>query len=536
MSAIVTPMHGHSAIPDLQTGLQYLSQLSLANPPQAELELNRFLDSLLQNPPRADSYLNLLEQARIPLCFVEEHLARNYTNKSLPLGDNEERAFSQVVSTWLKAARAYAHCAQLDQSTDDPEHVLRVALVLHRCIYYTGMAIVEHHRARRELPPGLWLDLHGYFASAEEWGVATLAVPDALDPLGRSTHCTAAFVSLLLSELAGPYSLSVRDQGLIRRWAGNWAPLVSLHAAVPGEPLPSFVVDLMQDCGLRSSTECLKTEHLRRIDTSRLAMQIAQVRQQLRRKVPPGQIGLGDDCTAGQCNQLLEKIARPWAQARAPRKFRRHEATGIARVCIGFEAIHYFISGKEFVQPENAQAYSRQQYERMFAFRHMVEPAQQLQMEPRQLGFQTDSWEVVNQSANGFRLMRTIAGKSMSHGQLLAICPHDGECYLLAHTTWLMQEQGGGLVAGVGALPGVPQAVAVRPQADTAQNREMFSRGVLLPAVPAINAEPSLVVPRGWYHAGRLLEIHTDRIVRVKLVEMLDEGPDFERVSFIAEA
>ncbi|MDA0191360.1 MAG: hypothetical protein OSW77_13845, partial [Proteobacteria bacterium] len=271
MNAVISQAPGPLAIPDLQTGLQILSRLPLANPLQAEGELNRFLDSLLQEPPEPAVYLTLLEQTRVPLCFVEEELARRYVGKPLPLGDLEENAFTQVVATWLKAARAYAHCAQLDTTRDDPEHAQRVALVLHRCIHYTGMAIVEHLRARRMLRRGLWLDLHGYFASAEEWGVATLPVPDALDPLGRSTHCTAAYVALLLCELAGPYSLTVRDLGLVRRWAANWSPLVGLQRALPGEPLPQFVIDLMHDCGLRATADCLQTEHLRRLDTTRLA-------------------------------------------------------------------------------------------------------------------------------------------------------------------------------------------------------------------------------------------------------------------------
>ena len=92
---------------------------------------------------------------------------------------------------------------------------------VHRCSYYPGMVLLGNQRAQRELPLGLWLDLHAYFAAAEEKGVATLSIPDALDPQGRSTHCTAAFISLLLSELAGPYSLSIRDQNLTRRWANR---------------------------------------------------------------------------------------------------------------------------------------------------------------------------------------------------------------------------------------------------------------------------------------------------------------------------
>lgn len=98
---------------------------------------------------------------------------------------------------------------------------------------------------------GLWLELHGYYGSAEEWGVATLAVPDALDPLGRSTDCTTAYIAFLMCDMAGSFSLSVRDQTLVRRWASHWSPLVSLHKAEPGEALPQYVVDLMQDMALR---------------------------------------------------------------------------------------------------------------------------------------------------------------------------------------------------------------------------------------------------------------------------------------------
>ena len=54
--------------------------------------------------------------------------------------------------------------------------------------------------------------------------------------------------------------------------------IVSRHPAVVGEPLPQFVIDLTQDVGLYLTTDCLQTEHLRRLDTSRLAMQMSQTR------------------------------------------------------------------------------------------------------------------------------------------------------------------------------------------------------------------------------------------------------------------
>lgn len=538
MSTVGIPRVGEAiglAIPDLETGLNFLSRLPLANPLQAEVSLNQFFDSLLASPPPALTYLNLLEQTRVPLCFVEEELARRYVNKPLPLGEVEEQAFEQVIAIWRKVTRAYSQCAQLDADADDPEHPLRVALVLHRCIYYTTMIIVEHHRARRELPAGIWLDLHGYYASAEEWGVATYPLADALDPHGRATHCTAAFVTALLMDLAGPYSLTVRDQGLIRRWATQWSPLVSVHPCEPGEALPPFVVDLMQDNGLKPVADCLNTSQVRRLDTSRLAMALTQTRQQLAQKLSPAQVGLGEDCSAGLCRRLLDHLSRPWTQARAARKFRRHATSGIAKVGSGFEAMHYFISGKEFTQPENTRVYSRQEFDTLFVFRHMDDPTAKLQIHQGIQVARPDDWEVVNQSANGFRLMRSIAGSKVAHGELLAVCPHDGDRYFLAQVTWLMQDRSFGLVAGIAALPGAPQAIAARMLTGHTGKSEMYSRAFLLPAIEAVGELQSVVLPGGWYQAGRVIEVFTDAPWRVRLDHVLQEGPDFERISFSLE-
>jgi hypothetical protein len=76
MSAVLANNPATMKISDLQTGFRILSRLPLANSHQAQLEINNFLDSLLQAPPPGDVYLQLLEQTRISLCFIEEQLAR----------------------------------------------------------------------------------------------------------------------------------------------------------------------------------------------------------------------------------------------------------------------------------------------------------------------------------------------------------------------------------------------------------------------------------------------------------------------------
>ena len=515
------------AIGDLQAGYEAASRIALNNPPQAEADLCQLLDSLFAAPPDGETYFRLLEHLRASIAVVAEELARRYLNKPLPLAELEEGVFQRIVALWLKTARAYAHCAENDSPDDDAaSHSRRVALILHRCIHHTGLAIIAHQRARRDYPWGLWHDLHGYYASAEEWGVATQQIPDVV--ADATTDCTAAYIAFLLSDMAGCYSLTVRQQALVRRWAMAWSPLVSLQRVEDSSP--QYVIDLMQDVALRP----LSTEHLRRLDTSRLSLQIIQTRERLRQKIPPAELALGDDCTSGQCRRLLDHLSHPWSQARAPRKFRRHDSHGSCRVCTGFDDIHYFISGREFEQPDSARTYSRREFEALGTFRHQDDPRQVLQIHQKQLTYNTDSWKVANTSANGFRLTRSSAGRKMAHGQLLSLCPHDGERFLLAQTTWLMQEKSGGLVAGIRTLPGIPLAIAARRVDVSGTAEGKFARAFLLPAAPAVAAEQSLIIPAGWFKYAQVIELFSDDSSRVQLLRVLDDGPDFERVGFAA--
>ncbi len=519
---------------DLADGGAYLSQLVLANPMVAEQQLMRFLDALLAAPPAPAVLLGLLEQARTPLCFVEEEMARRYHGKAVPLAEEEEANFQQVVTAWRKAAKAYALCARLEQpDTGNVNYRSMMATILHRCLYYTGMVVLEHFRARRELPPGIWLELHGYYESAEEWGIAYLPVQDTLENSLQASHCAAAYVTLMLIDIASPYSNSIRNLTLIRRWAGSWAPLVSIHRLDDDLEVPAYVVELMKDAPLHPSAS---NDNLggdaRRVDTTRLGFQINHMLAQLRQRVTPSQLGLGEE-TSSHVLQLLEHLLRPWTQQAAPRRFRRFSSEGVARVAIGFDAMHYLVSGEEFVQPDAANTYSRGEFEELFTFREQVSPGQKLNIRP-QIEFPVDEWSVINHSANGFRLGRSCAGQKIIHGQLMALCPHDGDSFLLAHVTWLMQEQGGGLLAGLATLPGMPQAIGARHLSPNGAH-ERYVRAFLLPALPAIGEEASLVLPAGMYQASRTLEVfNREQSWQVRMMHVVQRGTDFDRVTYQA--
>jgi len=518
----------------LEEGSAWLARLALTDPAAAEQQLARFLEALLRQPPAAAALFGLLEQARKPVHVVEEQMALRYQNKALPLGEDEERCFQQVLAVWRRMGKGYALCARLENpDTTSPDYRQLMATILHRCLYYTGALILEHYRARRELPPGLWLELHGYYETAEEWGIATLPVRDALEDSLQASHCAAAYAAVLLVDIAGPYNNGSRNFNLIRRWAAAWAPLISIHRLDDDFEVPPYVVQLMKDAPLHpSAISDTLGDDARHFDTARLGLQINHLLVQLQRRVAPSQLGLGEEL-GSHVQSLLERLSRPWTQQVAPRKFRRFNSEGLARIATGFEAMHFAVSGEEFVPVDTATAYSRAQFDALFTFRAQVSPSEQMNLR-RKPSYPTDEWQLINQSAKGFRLQRDCGGEKMTLGQLVAVCPPDGGAYLLAQVIWLMQEPSGGLLAGLCTLPGVPRGIGVR-HAGINEQQERRVRAFLLPALPATGEEASLVLPLGMYQASRALEVRQgENTWLARMMHVVQRGSDFEQISYQA--
>jgi hypothetical protein len=105
---------------------------------------------------------------------------------------------------------------------------------------------------------------------------------------------------------------------------------------------------------------------------------------------------------------------------------------------------------------------------------------------------------------------KLLPGRKISHSQLMAFCPHDGDQFLLAQATWLMQENAAGIYCRRGStLPGMPQADLASPGRHPRYNRALCPR---LPAaaVPAITGEASLVMPPECLSCQRVLEMLVD--------------------------
>lgn len=518
-----------------QQCIDLLKSLPLTNLDHARDGLVKLIRGMLATPPEPLAHLEILEQARQPASFVVGEIAKRYSFQPLPPAPQEKDLLLQVVSLLQAMAHSYSEVAS--RGGDLPAVQSRLAVICQRCIHYSGRVILEHFRARREVPPGLWIDLHGYYATAEEWRIAGVQVAEPMNELHGSESCQDAYGAILLVDLANPYGRTPREFVWVLRWASLFAHDTGIvRPSGAAEERRCYGVDLMLDRGLRPLSAQSPSQTLYRFDGIRLAPRIQQLILKLREGVAPSALGLGEDVVMPQGARLLLKLYRPWCHAAAPRRYQRRSGGGRAELSFGFEPIHYYVSGEEFVQPEASRVYSRAEVDSLLTFGERVEGGEKLQLRSAQIGYALERWLVVNQSVAGFKLRHenaeARAGQRIDQNQLIGIRPPDGDRMLLGQVSWTMFESTGALLIGVALLPGTPDALAARQTGVNVTHPGVYSRAFMLPAVAVLKEPNSLIVPRGWYQKDRILEVFVDHTVRIKLGSLLQQGVDFDRVGF----
>lgn len=520
-----------------------LRRISVTDLEEAGRTLMQLLEGMaVANPPPL-AHLQVLEEARPTLDYVLGEVSKRYASRPLPPSSNEEETLRQVVRLWSLMATNYGFVAQRGALAGDGSIDDKRALLAQRRLRYHTLAMTEYFRARQEMPENFWLDLHQLFLSAERSHVATTRVPDALNETWGAQSPLEAYVAMLLTDAASPYSRTPREFLWIARWAQRFAPYCTLQEGKLSSNANLYLLETDSDHGLRPAASIAPDAHVRSLDTAKLASHIQAVVGQLKSGVSAASLGLGEDCVQPACARLVVSLYRPWGLASSGRKFPRKLLHGQLEVCTDPVGVAYFLTGKQFEQPENEQIHYNDftRTEAMLALGERVEQAEltdtQLTERALQLGYVLEAWDVLDQSVAGFRLMRAQGESRLDHRQLIGVRPGAQERILLAEISWLQYLQNGALCCGVSLMPGPPGVLHVRlidPQRKG--TRERFKLGFLVPGVPALKTEPSLIVPAGWYVSERRVEVRGESPWVARMTKLLTRGANFDRVLFTREA
>jgi cyclic-di-GMP-binding protein len=497
---------------DLNRCEDWLARAALAGMPHACSALLTLLEEIEANPPRHPAYLQILERLRYPVMHAEAEQAKGFAGKPLPLNHSDAAAFAQANGLWAAMLRAYGRLLSAALNGKHPELEPSLARLFQRVLACAGETIGTCVLARREFGADYWKLIHQAYAAAEARGIRGETVAD----LSIESSPMAAYVEVLMLQLAQPHRLSHRELDCTRKWVRLWA-----HKAVLSREAPwhgCYAVDLARASGPAWAKAAADSATLRFLDLDRVASSISTRIQRLEEGAEPAALGLGSDFTRFAAQDLLKTLQRAWLESAPERDFPRRASPSPMELVSGFAAIHHAIEGTPVAKSASPSSYSYGEAVRFHTFQPSAE------QDAREQGLET--WETLGESDDGFRLRRGTYGMRLAHRQLVALRPGGARRFILCHVDWLIEGPDQTLTIGARALKGEAKACAVRSSDRSAPKR---SDALMLPVAPGLS--PALLLPTGLYRRAGELELELgNAIKRVTLAGLLEHGFDYDRV------
>ncbi|BCL77290.1 hypothetical protein JHS3_30260 [Jeongeupia sp. HS-3] len=522
---------GSAPFSDARSAKSWLQLLPLINTPVAHAELSEAISQLATSQVAPYETLKILELLREPLHMVQGALAERFLGRALPLGTDEAQARDATVALWEKLAALYG--TGLDAAlAGEPELAAHTSLLAQRRMRYLALAARESLLSYRPIPAALWQQLFDSYQLIEANGLAEKSAKDSLLKVAGIATPQHAFVHLLLLAAATPFHFTGRQirwldehlPGLAQR-----TPLEREAAALPGRG--SLQIDFAQPGPPRRVEPRLAGESIRELDTLQLAQALSRRIKLLRQGESPEKLGLGSLFAAAQVEVLLVELYRTWCEQASERALPRHDSQRHLEAVFGLPRQHALIGHGRFALPDDGPApLGSQDLVRLqlFGQSNSASATADATTTPP-VG---ETWQVRNESAQGLRLSRPCAAGGRIALQQLMSVQLEGSHYL-GVVRWLQQHDGH-IEAGVRLMPGLPTAAAIRPVELAYSDRRGWIECLALPAVAALRAPLSLILPVGWYRRGRLIEWWDGQTLKKMRVEtLLERGVDYERMHVV---
>jgi hypothetical protein len=246
----------------------------------------------------------------------------------------------------------------------------------------------------------------------------------------------------------------------------------------------------------------------------------------------PHQLELGDELNSKDSLDLLNKLHASWCERRNESMADEPHDSSVLQLCFGIENIYAHIARKPFKQPNVAGIADKEEEHQIETFGRVLDATDRLNL--TQLGFLAEDWLIEDDGLISGRLLRkSISGERLGLSQILGAHEPNASLYKIGVVTYVSVARTGQLYIRVRYLPGNAQTVVARALAK-GNLPSGATPALMLPEMGNLNIPASLIVPRDWFQAGRVLEL--DLSDGAKLSVMLgisvEKGNDFERVSF----
>lgn len=521
------------AFKDAASCKKWLSQLQLTNLNLAHGTLRAQLGELNRCPLRGKDRLQTLEALRETVANVQADYVKKLFGKKLPLADEEFTVLIALSNLWQGMLNGYLRCLQ-SLDAGDSSLASEAALLSHRCLLYSGLQLGEFLHVGNEPDGKSWQRFHAIYAHVEEQGLQQEPVTDKYSRTGRAVSCRTLYTKMLLLHRARLLGLSRNQWHIVDRWLDQWGDTFTVEprCSMSRGDAPPLAVDLAGPRGLVPVTRATSAASMRFLAMVPLSKLIRVKTILLQQGQSPHQLELGDDLDSKDCVDLLNSLHACWCEQHAESLADEPRDASVVQLCSGVESIYAHIAGKPFKQPGISGIADKEAQKQIETFGRVLDETDRHNLS--QLGFLAEEWLAEEDGLLNARLLRkTTAGERLGVNQIICVHKPGAATYKVGVTTLVSVTRSGQLYIGVRYLPGIPQALIARGSA-SGNLLSGATAALLLPEISNLRIPASLLIPRNWFQAGRVLDLAfpDNKKQSVMLGISVDRGNDYERVSF----
>ena len=512
---------------------RWIANLPKANIGETARQLYQGLSELNQLLTPSDNRLQLLELLRPEVYYVCKHLERHFLHQAIVLDERSRKIANlcQALQSHLAIGYKQIVIRVTPRFTKDRAPLLTQAL--QRAIHCLNGALIRATELYCPVPENLWLELHQLYRIGCQFQLQNLSVRDELASQTQKLSIEQTYVVALLLGASRCNQLRQNQIARLAEVLEPWSQWIKLQPAKPDNGLFAIAPDLDTGPRYRSKFLAEQQERLLGIDPQPLVMAIENHLQQSADKVSPLPV------PAGLNLDTLQHLHAAWGQA-AERSFQRTVGHGTLTLCVGMSALHFYLGGQrsfnDILKKPGARpaqfsatdptARAKDQWRHAFdAAPHgtadTLLPYEEIEYphlqnddsheaSDRQQHFPTYALPVINHSPGGYCLAWPGAVPAeLQAGEMVGIEDAAGQGWSIAVVRWIRQVRGGGTQMGIEQVAPCAEPCGLQ-LIRSHDEHSQYLRGLLLPAISAIDLPATLLTPRLPFQEGNKVLINTN--------------------------
>jgi hypothetical protein len=551
---------------------RWLKELPLANAGETGRQFFKGLRLANQQDISAKQRFSIMEAMRPTGTMILNNLKKHLVARSLPLPPPSSGIMQLQHTLLAEMAMGYKIIVQEQANRGSKLEKKSTAISIHRAMRYLGDRLLQDYRVYSPTSAGIWQNIYQLYLFAEKNALLDRQIKDDTYQEIEKSSIQELFKQILLVSLAKPLSLR---QGEVGRLNLFFEKAIS-NCLVSESPLTDDMgniyylntnLDGPPEYAIRADI-AISTSN-RYLDLSALIEQINLLiltHTPIQDKVAPRSSSLNYDLA----HRLLKNLT-----TNPKRRFKRGNKSSLAYVAIGLADIHeaiqndmkpnkaqealytapaeldlmlmpseeYLNDGDNYIiSPKGLDTNSSIAWDIVAKGSVVNDAAMKIKKAPQEpaeelIPSNWQSWEVVDASAGGYRLVWKESQSSKAHvGELLALREIDnkGHKWRIGVIRWMQYQENHGLEIGVKLLAPKVTIATAQYEKSRYQNASDPTNILLLPRVNIINQPSRLLTPAGKFSKGEQILVKTiSHKFLIELTDLCEHSASFSEYNYL---